>query len=337
MIRAAEANGLPQTEGQPWHLEVASHSFDEIGNIRNQAVLDEFYVNPTKFKTVYSSSGSSQTIYGTEKGLMYAGSPTGPSPLIKALQDPFTTPLLMSFAKERHTLNSELRRYDGADHLCISVNQPDTAGQPSRRIGTFCFDPATGFLEYTVYEAVPISVTRSHPVTFQGHLLPGDLEVQMSGKVAFAAHLDRIEPLTSIDDSMFVPPPGATQPIVVGGALDGRGAADPSGSSSVGTPPPTLTRPKRVNISGGVAQAMLLKKIDPIYPGDVNQEETVVLDALISKEGHIESLRVISGPAMLVGAALDAVKEWTYRPFLLNGEPVEVGTTIKVVFARVRK
>jgi protein TonB len=58
----------------------------------------------------------------------------------------------------------------------------------------------------------------------------------------------------------------------------------------------------------------------------------VVLEATISKSGSIENLRVVSGPAMLRQAALDAVSQWRYRPYLLNGEPVAVETTVNVVF-----
>ena len=65
-------------------------------------------------------------------------------------------------------------------------------------------------------------------------------------------------------------------------------------------------------------------------------EGTVVLAATISKAGTIENLRVVSGPAMLQQAALDAVKTWQYRPYLLNGQPVEVETTINVIFTLSR-
>jgi len=58
----------------------------------------------------------------------------------------------------------------------------------------------------------------------------------------------------------------------------------------------------------------------------------VVLQATISKTGTIENLKVVSGPAMLTGAALDAVRTWRYRPYLLNNEPVEVDTTVNVIF-----
>ena len=58
----------------------------------------------------------------------------------------------------------------------------------------------------------------------------------------------------------------------------------------------------------------------------------MVLQATISKQGTIEDLRVISGPAMLQQAAMDAVRQWRYRPYLLNNEPVEVETTVNVIF-----
>lgn len=64
----------------------------------------------------------------------------------------------------------------------------------------------------------------------------------------------------------------------------------------------------------------------------MKSEGTVSLQALISKEGHIESLRVIEGPPLLQQAAIDAIQKWTYRPYLLNGEPVEVETTVSVLF-----
>jgi protein TonB len=93
--------------------------------------------------------------------------------------------------------------------------------------------------------------------------------------------------------------------------------------------------PKKVNISAGVAVGMLLQKTTPVYPPIAKAARvsgTVVLQATISKTGLIENLRVISGPAMLQQAALDAVKTWRYRPYLLNNEPVEVETTVNVIF-----
>jgi protein TonB len=94
--------------------------------------------------------------------------------------------------------------------------------------------------------------------------------------------------------------------------------------------------PKKVAISGGVMQGNLLNKTQPNYPPIAKAarvQGTVVLQATISKTGTIENLHVISGNAMLVNAAVDAVRSWRYRPYLLNGEPVEVDTTVNVIFS----
>jgi protein TonB len=93
--------------------------------------------------------------------------------------------------------------------------------------------------------------------------------------------------------------------------------------------------PTRINISGGVTAGMLLSPIRPVYPAiarAVHVEGTVVVEAVISRAGTIESLHVISGPEMLRRAALDAIQAARYKPYRLNGEPTEVQTTITVNF-----
>src|SRR5580658_6380572 len=93
--------------------------------------------------------------------------------------------------------------------------------------------------------------------------------------------------------------------------------------------------PQHVQIMQSVAQGLLLTKVDPIYPPLARQariQSTVVLRALISKEGSVEQLTLVSGHPMLVQAAIDAVKQWKYKPYLLNSEPVEVETEIQVNF-----
>ena len=84
---------------------------------------------------------------------------------------------------------------------------------------------------------------------------------------------------------------------------------------------------------------MLIHQVKPEYPHLAKVTGTqgvVLLDAVIDKEGSIQSLRVISGHQLLIKAALDAVQQWRYRPTLLNGEPVEVNTTITVTFTLQR-
>jgi protein TonB len=93
--------------------------------------------------------------------------------------------------------------------------------------------------------------------------------------------------------------------------------------------------PKVVKISSGVMAGMVLLKTQPTYPPIARAarvQGTVVLQANISKTGAIENLHVVSGPAMLQQAALDAVRSWRYKPYLLNNEPVEVETQVNVIF-----
>jgi protein TonB len=89
-------------------------------------------------------------------------------------------------------------------------------------------------------------------------------------------------------------------------------------------------------ISAGVADGMLVHKTAPVYPEiakSAHVSGTVVLSASITRSGDLINIRVVSGPAMLRNAAMEAVKSWRYRPYLLNNQPVEVETTIRLVFS----
>jgi periplasmic protein TonB len=118
-----------------------------------------------------------------------------------------------------------------------------------------------------------------------------------------------------------------------------REASTLLGISEAGTRPEVVVvgekRSGPVTISSGVTQGMLLEPIRPVYPSIARAagvKGTVVMEAVISKVGRIESLHTVSGPAMLRPAAIDAVSAARYRPYLLNGQPTEVETTITVVF-----
>jgi protein TonB len=90
-----------------------------------------------------------------------------------------------------------------------------------------------------------------------------------------------------------------------------------------------------VHLPSSTVTALLVDKVLPVYPRvgiAMHLEGTVVLAAIISKAGTIENLHVVSGSPILQQAALDAVKSWRYRPYLLDGQPVEVETTVNVIF-----
>jgi protein TonB len=126
---------------------------------------------------------------------------------------------------------------------------------------------------------------------------------------------------------------------VPGGVPDGSPDGVIGGSNLTGAVPPAppapAPTPQRIRQGGSVQAAMLISQPMPAYPPLARQariQGNVVLHAIISKDGRVEQLSVISGHPLLIQAALDAVRQWRYRPTLLNNDPVEVDTTITVTF-----
>jgi protein TonB len=112
---------------------------------------------------------------------------------------------------------------------------------------------------------------------------------------------------------------------VLGGVIGGMGGAPPK---------PKLGGPLKVG--GNVQAARIVNRVQPVYPPLARQTRisgTVRLHAIIGKDGTIQSLEVLSGHPLLQQAALDAVRQWRYQPTLLNGDPVDVDTTIDVIFS----
>jgi protein TonB len=140
-------------------------------------------------------------------------------------------------------------------------------------------------------------------------------------------------------DDRDVPPP-------VGPYVDGSTGAGGRNSAigiflasnvHVAPPPPEVKKPagRPVVLSSGVTEGLLINRITPTYPkiaviGRIQGQ--VRMQATIGRDGNIQNLQVISGPPLLVKSAIDAVKQWRYRPYLLNNEPVEVETQITVNF-----
>lgn len=115
------------------------------------------------------------------------------------------------------------------------------------------------------------------------------------------------------------------------GGIPGQGMV----AGPVAPPPPKPTAPTRVKQGGNVTAASIINQTRPLYPPLARQariQGSVVLHAIIDKDGRVAQLEVISGHPLLVQAALDAVKQWRYKPTTLNGDPVEVDTTITVTF-----
>ena len=132
-------------------------------------------------------------------------------------------------------------------------------------------------------------------------------------------------------------PPGSE-----GGVLGAIPAGVPSDQAVIGgiiasAPPPTphIAPPSRVPVSGAALQALLISSVPPQYPREAKAqgiEGRVVLRVVIGRDGRVIKAEAVSGPALLIPPAVDAVRQWKYKPFLLNQKPVEVQSMISFDF-----
>jgi protein TonB len=119
-------------------------------------------------------------------------------------------------------------------------------------------------------------------------------------------------------------------------------AAIPAGNGAnqiagiVGSTPTTIPKPMQtLRVSQGVSQGLVVKRVQPVYPEHAKQmriQGPVLLEATVSKTGDIANVKVLSGDAILARAATDAVRQWKYRPYFLDGEAVDIQTQITVNF-----
>jgi protein TonB len=149
-----------------------------------------------------------------------------------------------------------------------------------------------------------------------------------------------IPPTIATIDHTTAPEPGETEGPIIPGAPPGGGVPGGLAPSERHEPPPPEEHRSpgnaiRQQVSEGVQAAMLIRRVQPIYPViaiQTRREGRVELHAIIATDGSIQSLEVISGEPWFIQSALAAVREWRYRPTTLNGQPVEVDTHITVIY-----
>jgi len=198
-----------------------------------------------------------------------------------------------------------------------------TEALPKQQLMTFLVAPPPPPPPPPPPAAVPIKVVR----VIQTDIVNGQLRTptKIPEKIAMIKEEAAPPPMTAgVIGGVPGGVPGGSMGGVIGGII-----------SSAPVAVPKVALPTRVRVSAGVQQGNLITQVRPAYPliaKSARIQGAVILQAEISKQGTIENLRVISGHPMLVQSALDAVKQWRYKPYLLNGEPVPVETTITVNF-----
>jgi TonB family protein len=183
-------------------------------------------------------------------------------------------------------------------------------------------------------DVVNLQLVSGHPM-----LAPSAIEAVKQWKYKpYLLNGDPVEVETTVTVNFSL----ADKPPAEGIAGDAPGGIPPGEIGSINTSAPADTphpsTPQRVRVSSGVAQGLLVTKVPPQYPADAKDQHiqgVVLMKVNIDKEGNVYKIELISGHPLLAPSAIEAVKQWKYKPYLLNGTPVEVETQVQVNFTLV--
>jgi TonB family protein len=299
LVRASKLNNLAVDDVQPWHIKASIQLFNDQGSPSGEGTYEEFWVGPKKFKRIFIGKEFSETRYGGEQGDLHADVRGTVPQLVYSVQRELVSPLPKTQGAEKFDLTGKEVEMGGLKLTCLTL-------APPMPVATHCVNQSEPILRVSSYPVSSLQVLRNRMLRFQERAIPGDIKLVRAGKTLLTIHVDSVENIADANDALFAAPSDAVQI-------------------------PTL-----VQIPGAFAKGMLEYSVVPDYPSaakDARMEGTVVLQAKIGKEGRLKDITVVSGAKVFQGSAIQAVQQWRYRPYLLSGEPVEVMTTINVIFS----
>jgi TonB family protein len=298
---------------KPWHLKATYQLYDEKGDSTEQGTYEYWWASPQVYRSTWTRVGATHTDWRTADG-KHAYQATGERlnffeyKLQAALLSPLPDSGDLDPAKIR--LDRETVSLAGVKFPCIMVVPlMPQHGQiqivPLGLFPTYCFDPHLPVLRMS-YSFGTVTTEFDHVVKVQDKYLAREILLFEGKRKILSATVDAITNLNPASPEL-----------------------KPSAEVEV-------SDVKKVDIAAGVAVGFLVKKEVPVYPQDAKDARvsgTVVLQATIGLDGGVHDLHVISAPwPSLAASALWSVSHWEYKPYLLNGEPVEVETTVNVTY-----
>jgi TonB family protein len=300
---AMQANGLHGDSLQPWHIR-GSWQIIEPSKSTNEGSFEEWWSAPQHAKIDVTGKDFQQTRYVVPNGTVYTGSAMAPDNIANLIEDAIRLPLPASAAGLRQSSVNQ----GGVALDCISNAQPkpDDSGPAGSLLSAYsaCFAGSPPALRMEA--GVSVQALFNSLVQFQRRYLARDVRFNLPSGKQIAVHLDVIQPLTAVPDSFFVPPADA-QPL-----------------------------PARIELSEDVLLPTRISGHRPLYPYRARIDMiqgTAVLEALIRPDGTVGNLKVVSAPPLLGQAAMLGVQTWRFRPYMVNGVPVEVRTSFGITFA----
>jgi TonB family protein len=298
---------------KPWHLKATYQLYDDKGNPSEEGIFEYWWASPNAYRITLSRSGALHTDwYAAEGKHAYLSTGEGLSFFEHKLQSAFLSPLPSAedLDATKVRLDREELKLGNAKLPCIMVvplmpQHGQIQQVPLGLFPTYCFDPNLPALRIN-YSFGTIATEFNQLVKVQGRMLAKEIAFYEGKRRLLTVKVDTIEGLTA-DNPAFIPAPEAI-----------------------------YSRADKVPISASISVGMLIKKQQPFYPQDAKDARVsgrVVLQAVIGKDGRTHDLKVVEAPwPSLAASALWAVSQWEYKPYLLGGEPVEVETTVNVIY-----
>ncbi|MGB8260849.1 MAG: energy transducer TonB [Terracidiphilus sp.] len=300
-------------ELKPWHLKATYQIYDLKGDPAEQGTWERWWASPKVHRTSLTRAGATRTEWATADGKRYSKETGEPLKYFeRSLEGLLLSPLpgRNEIDSPRTVLDMRTVPAGPAKLSCVRVAfQWERDGKPQTPTATagdhYCFDPQLLVLSVK-YWSNSLTAEFGQIVKAQGRYLPKQIVVFGGKQRIFSLTVDTIEGMNPADAALT---PDA-------------GLAPVSDSTK--------------SVTAKVATGWLMTKTQPVYPVGAKMagaQGTVVLAAVIGADGKVHDLEALASPSpLLTQSALDAVKQWVYKPYLANGEPVEVETLVNVIY-----
>jgi TonB family protein len=317
---AAPFYNYDSATSKPFHLSYHYHLLENQGNLSAEGKV-EYWWSPGNVSRVSWTKGNNvhsewRTADGKTLQLVKGDDITGMEHRLSSAVL-FSLPRAQDYESGETSLKLVEIDNSGTVNLCVAMVPSKAAADfPTdtlHGVGTaYCFDSQAAVLVSTLMNHT-ITNSYRHIQKFQDHNIAGHIDISYVGEKRLEADLDEFTEIKA-DDAAFTPSPDAAEPAIK-----------------------KVTIPIATAQNGGIKAGVLLVRVPPLYPPEARAAHisgTVVIQATIGKDGTIQNAKVVSSPDdSLSQAALDAVRQWRYQPYTLNGEPVAVMTTINLSFS----
>jgi TonB family protein len=301
---AAKKNGLQNVSG-PWHLKLTYEVLDEKGAAKTTGIFEEFRDSDARYKRSYSSPSFNQTDYATQDGVFRSGDPNWPNEAEAEVQKslfPFF-PSGENLAKLKFTAKDHV---DGGVTLrCVTGEMPSSARLPPTLV--FCFGKEAPILRISLASSGLYEEVYNRMSSFRGVYVPREILVTRLGKPFLRVRIDVLSDW--LKDSAF------KQDV-------------PSAAIRIHPRSPSHC----TEAEGGTTT----RKVPPRYPVEAKSARVqgeVFLAATIGVDGKVAEVRPLAGPPMLIDSSIDAVRQWTYQPCMVDGQAYDVETVVRVVYS----